>query len=86
MQQHWPIRAGASLNETTQYRKIIADYFVIAVWRTKEAESRRVRHWKALAILAAFSASIVLADDFKTISGKEYKNATVSASRLMASY
>jgi hypothetical protein len=31
-----------------------------------------------LAILAALSASIALADDFKTIEGKEYKNATVS--------
>src|SRR5436190_135449 len=32
----------------------------------------------ALAIIAALSASIALADDFKTIDGKEYKNATVS--------
>ena len=31
-----------------------------------------------LAILAALSASIALADDFKTIEGKEYKNVTVS--------
>jgi hypothetical protein len=31
----------------------------------------------ALAILAALSASIALADDFKTIDGKEYKNVTV---------
>ena len=31
-----------------------------------------------IAILAALSASIALADDFKTINGKEYKNATVS--------
>ena len=32
----------------------------------------------ALAILAALSASIALADDFKTIDGREYKNVTVS--------
>jgi hypothetical protein len=32
----------------------------------------------ALAILAALSTSIALADDFKTIDGKEYKNVTVS--------
>ena len=32
----------------------------------------------ALAILAALSVSIALADDFKTIDGKEYKNVTVS--------
>ena len=31
-----------------------------------------------LVILATLSTSIALADDFKTISGKEYKNATVS--------
>jgi hypothetical protein len=49
------------------------------VWRAKEAESNRVKYWKtALAILAALSASIALADDFKTINGKEYRNVTVS--------
>ena len=32
-----------------------------------------------IAILAALSASLTLADDFKTIDGKEYKNAKVSA-------
>jgi hypothetical protein len=38
----------------------------------------RVKHWKGtLAIVTALSASITLADDFKTINGKEYKNATV---------
>ena len=31
-----------------------------------------------ITILAMLSASIALADDFKTIDGKEYKNATVS--------
>ncbi len=31
-----------------------------------------------LAIIAALSASIALADDFKTIDGKEYKNVTVT--------
>jgi hypothetical protein len=35
--------------------------------------------WRmSLAILAALSASIALADDFKTIDGKEYKNVTVN--------
>ena len=38
-----------------------------------------MKHWKStLAILTALSASLALADDFKTINGKEYKNATVS--------
>jgi hypothetical protein len=31
-----------------------------------------------LAVVAALSASLALADDFKTVAGKEYKNATVS--------
>jgi hypothetical protein len=32
-----------------------------------------------VAILAALSVSLALADDFKTINGKEYKNATISS-------
>jgi hypothetical protein len=40
---------------------------------------RRVECWKTtLSILAALSASLALADDFKTTNGKEYKNVTVS--------
>jgi hypothetical protein len=54
-------------------------FFVVAVWRAKEAESAVVKHWQAtLVILTGLSASIALADDFKTINGKEYKNVTVS--------
>src|SRR6266516_5198634 len=38
-----------------------------------------MKYWQTtLAILAALSASIALADDFKTIDGKEYKDAKVS--------
>jgi hypothetical protein len=45
----------------------------------KKGRIRRVIHWQTtLAILAIFSASIVVAEDFKTINGKAYKNATVS--------
>src|SRR5438552_17895519 len=40
---------------------------------------RCVRYWQtALAVFAALCASIALAEDFKTIMGKEYKNATVT--------
>src|SRR5437762_1184444 len=53
-------------------------HFAIAPWSTKEAESAAVKQLQAtLAIVAAFSASIVFADDFKTVNGKEYKNASV---------
>jgi hypothetical protein len=38
-----------------------------------------VKYWEtALAILAAFFASLAFAEDFKTIKGKEYKNVAVS--------
>jgi len=40
---------------------------------------RRMKYWQIpLVTLAALSASLVMADDFKTIDGKEYKNATVT--------
>ena len=38
-----------------------------------------MKHWATtIAILPLLSASLALAEDFKTISGKEYKDATVS--------
>jgi hypothetical protein len=38
-----------------------------------------VTYWQAtLAILAALSASMALAEDFKTTNGKEYKDATIT--------
>jgi type II secretory pathway component PulJ len=54
-------------------------HFLVALWRTKEAESTHMNLQKTLiAVLAALSASFALADDFKTTSGKEYKDATVT--------
>jgi hypothetical protein len=53
--------------------------FVIAVGRTKGAESLRVKCWATTPlILAVLSASLALAEDFKTINGKVYKDATIS--------
>jgi hypothetical protein len=47
--------------------------------KSKNRRIRRVKHWQtALAILWALSPSLTLADDFKTVNGKEYKNVTVS--------
>jgi hypothetical protein len=46
-------------------------------WRRKTAESRRVKYCGAL-ILAVLFASLALAEDFKTVNGKLYKDATVS--------
>jgi hypothetical protein len=49
------------------------------VWSVKEAESAAMMNWRtALVMFATLSASIALADDFKTINGKEYKDVTVS--------
>ncbi len=46
---------------------------------SKKTESTHMNPRKTtIAILAALSVSLALADDFKTINGKEYKNATVS--------
>jgi len=46
---------------------------------SKRSRIRRVKYWTpALAILAALSASLAVAEDFKTLNGKEYKNATIS--------
>jgi hypothetical protein len=45
----------------------------------KRGKIHRVKHWRtAAAVLAVLAASMTLADDFKTIDGKEYKNATIS--------
>ena len=54
-------------------------HFLIAVWRAKEAESSSVNSSKSpMAILASLFASLALAEDFKTVSGKIYKDATIS--------
>jgi hypothetical protein len=46
---------------------------------SKRAKIRHVKYWKtALSIFAALSASLALAEDFKTINGKEYKDATIT--------
>jgi hypothetical protein len=44
----------------------------------KKGRIRRVKYWKTtLTLLVALSTSVALADDFKTVEGKEYKNVTV---------
>ena len=46
---------------------------------SKRGRIRRVKRWQTtLAILAALSASLALAEDFKTVSGRGYKDATIS--------
>lgn len=46
---------------------------------SKRGRIRRVKHWATtIAILPLLSASLALADDFKTVSGRVYKDATIS--------
>lgn len=52
--------------------------FVVALWRAKRQNPRNVKQWATtLAILALLPATLALAEDFKTISGKLYKDATI---------
>jgi hypothetical protein len=52
-------------------------HFCVAVRREKTAESRRVKYCGTL-ILTVLFASLARSEDFKTVSGKVYKDATVS--------
>ena len=47
------------------------------MWRGKTPESRRVKYFGIL-VLAILFASLALSEDFKTTTGKLYKDATVS--------
>ena len=55
----------------------VESYFAVALWKTKKAESGRVKYCGTL-ILAVLFASLALSEDFKTINGKVYRDATVS--------
>ena len=47
--------------------------------KRKRAKICRVKYWKtALSIFAALSAALALAEDFKTVNSKEYKDATIT--------
>jgi hypothetical protein len=47
--------------------------------KSKGGRIRRVRYWQTLlVVVATLSASMALAEDFKTINGKEYKDATIT--------
>ena len=44
---------------------------------SKRGRIRRVKHWQ-FAFFVVLSTSIALAEDFKTVTGKEYKDATIT--------
>jgi len=52
--------------------------FAVALWEKRKAESRVKYCGTILVILALLFAPLALSEDFKTINGKVYKNATVS--------
>jgi hypothetical protein len=55
-----------------------AHHFVIAVWRAKRQNAPSVKEYATtLAILALLSATLALAEDFTTVRGKSYKDATI---------
>ena len=45
--------------------------------KSKRGRIRRVKHWQ-IAFFVTLSTSIALAEDFKTVAGKEFKDATVT--------
>jgi len=58
---------------------ILARPFCCCRAEHKSGRIRRVKYWRVtLAILASLFASIALYKDFKPVSGKEYKDATVT--------
>ena len=72
--------AGRTLRHATIHRRDMSDPDAILLLRVgcKPRRIRPVRYWKTtLAIVAALSVSLALAEDFKTVDGKEYKDATV---------
>ena len=52
--------------------------FALLCGEQNRQSALRVKDWLMTVILAALSASLALADDFRTIRGKEYRDATVS--------
>jgi hypothetical protein len=62
-----------------QANPVRLNHFVVAVWSTKRQNPRTMNPQNAtIVILATLFVSLALAEDFKTVSGKIYKDATIS--------
>ena len=80
------VAAGGAANESNRSnRERLARYLrpFISLCHcdveSKRGRIPRAKHWKTtLAVLAALSASLALAEDFRTINRKEYKDAEIS--------
>jgi hypothetical protein len=52
--------------------------FLTLLCEEQKRQNALVRYWQIALAFLAFSVSLALAEDFKTLNGKEYKNASVS--------
>jgi hypothetical protein len=72
----------STIAATMSVARFIAERFNIILSLRRGAKKShnpcRVKHWAKLAILAPLCASLAMADDFKTVNGKEYKDATAT--------
>jgi hypothetical protein len=71
------VRNGDSRTPACRAQNLFIIHFAVAEWRRKTAESRRMKYCGTL-ILAVLFASLALSEDFKTVRGKVYKDATVT--------
>jgi hypothetical protein len=71
------VRNGDSRTPACRAQNLFIIHFSVAEWRRKTPESRRMKYCGTL-ILAVLFASLALSEDFKTVRGKVYKDATVS--------
>jgi hypothetical protein len=71
------VRNGDSRTPACRAQNLFIIHFSVAEWRRKTAESRRVKYCGTL-ILAVLFASLALSEDFKTVRGRVYKDATVT--------
>ena len=72
------IRISCANNVAIRSEKAEQAIFCRCRVESKRGRIRRVKYWKTARAILALSASFALAEDFKTIKGKEYKNARVS--------
>jgi hypothetical protein len=70
------VRNGDSRTPACRAQNLFIIHFLVAVWRRKTAESRRVKYCGTL-ILAVLFASLALSEDFKTTKGKVCKDASM---------
>ena len=70
---------SALISAADAFAVLAISQWVIHWWERWRLLPGKLKSWHAmLAISATLSASVALAEDFKTVSGKVYKDATVS--------